>query len=404
MQLSLKIIFFASSFLFIINDFAQNSTEIVKDALIFAKKQESGKIVANHKLSLQPNNILNFRKIQYSFVKNKNSQIYPFHFAMNYIDSNSWLKQVFIDDVHHYFNSDSDTIKVRKYENLGKDLVTYIENMLNPLPYGQNKNYPFPTLEELDSNLVNCELLCIEKIATKNCYVIKIKSKINENPYFEYLTNEKTLWIEKNSKLLWRFETDLKYVLEGDTIQFFNETEFEEINLGKVIFDKEFQIPTNYAEKIIFPKPKTTLINIGEIAPEWQGENVDGEIVKLRDFKGKIIFLDFFFRGCTGCMQVMPDIISIYQKFKDRGLIVISIDPIDDILRFKDMKAWLEKKEMTQHVVFTDIQIANNYGVSAYPSYVLINEEGKVAWSLRGFEKDAEMKDVFEREILKILK
>jgi peroxiredoxin len=407
MRHTLKLLLISLCFLHGEICFTQNATNIVRDALIFAQKQEFGVVRAHHKVLVEPEDFHDDRKVDYLFYKNNSSKIYPYNFTIKFSDSIEWMKLIFKEDVHYYLKSASDTMSVRKYENIGDEFKSYIRNMLMPLPYGQTKNEPFPSREELDSNFVTCELLRSERIADKNCYVIRIKYKNNESNFYNYIANNKTVWIEKKSNLLWRFESDLHYVLEGDTIRYFNHIDFERIKLGKLseeFITNEFNIPNTYIEKIIYPKLKPSLIKSGEIAPEWIGKTIDGTEIKLSDFKDKIILLDFFFRGCTGCMQVMPDIIAISNKFKEDEIVVISIDPVDQVKNFKDMKAWLEKKEMTQHVVFTDSQVAKQYGVPAYPSYVLIDREGKIAWSFSGFEKNANMQDVFEREILKVQK
>jgi thiol-disulfide isomerase/thioredoxin len=60
-------------------------------------------------------------------------------------------------------------------------------------------------------------------------------------------------------------------------------------------------------------------------APDWQLNDVDGKPVKLSDFKGKVVTLDFWATWCPPCRAEIPGFVALQKKFADKGLSVIGV-------------------------------------------------------------------------------
>lgn len=130
---------------------------------------------------------------------------------------------------------------------------------------------------------------------------------------------------------------------------------------------------------------------IGQLAPEVSAETPEGKIIKLSDFKGKYVLLDFWASWCAPCRQENPNIVKVYQQFKGKNFTVLGFSLDDDKGKWQqaikaDNLNWTHISEMKQW----DSENARLYNVNAIPASFLINPEGKIiAKNLRGEELEA---------------
>ena len=139
-----------------------------------------------------------------------------------------------------------------------------------------------------------------------------------------------------------------------------------------------------YAANII----KWRTIAIGKTAPEFTQNDPDGKPVKLSDFRGKYLLLDFWASWCGPCRAENPHVVEAYNKYKDKNFTILSVS-----LDKEDAKeAWLaaiKKDNLTWNHV-SDLKFWKNevsvlYTIQAIPDNFLLNPEGKIiARGLRG--------------------
>lgn len=122
------------------------------------------------------------------------------------------------------------------------------------------------------------------------------------------------------------------------------------------------------------------------IAPDFEGMTPDGKILKLSEFKGKFVLIDFWASWCGPCRQENPNVVKIYNNYKAKGfeILGVSLDQEKD----KWISAISEDQLMWPHI--SDLKgwkssIAALYGVQGIPQNFLIDKEGKIiAKALRG--------------------
>jgi peroxiredoxin len=142
-----------------------------------------------------------------------------------------------------------------------------------------------------------------------------------------------------------------------------------------------------------------TIVRVGDTAPTLSMTTLEGQPIKLADFKGKTVLLDFWATWCSPCISDLPHLLEVYDKFgkrKDLVIIGVSLDLDEKVLR-----DFLKKRKMPWYHVYGQAggaqTAADRYGVNALPAVFVIGPDGKiVAIGLRGKEIVNKVKQVLE--------
>ena len=126
-------------------------------------------------------------------------------------------------------------------------------------------------------------------------------------------------------------------------------------------------------------------ISGGELAPDFVAETLDGSEFHLHDMKGDLVLLDFWASWCGPCRQSAPVIDSIYRELSDGypELRVIGINIGEDP---ETARRAAEELGITYTVVLDrDQTIAQEYGVTGIPHFVLLDTNRTILWRGEGF-------------------
>lgn len=113
-----------------------------------------------------------------------------------------------------------------------------------------------------------------------------------------------------------------------------------------------------------------------------------GNTHTLEDYKGKTIFLNFWATWCGPCKAELPDIQILYEKYKDSEDVVVLGVAAPDYGREVSEEGiieFLEEKEISYPVLMdTNRELFRGYGINAYPTTFMINEDGDVYGAIQG--------------------
>lgn len=143
---------------------------------------------------------------------------------------------------------------------------------------------------------------------------------------------------------------------------------------------------------------KLAALDKRQAAPDFSLKDASNTAVKLADYKGKVVLLNFWATWCHGCKQEIPWYIEFQKKYQGRGLAVIGVSMDDD--GWKVVKPFLKDKKMNYRVVIGNDGLGKKYGLGPMPLSVLIDRDGKVADSHSGVVD----RDSWESEIQALLR
>ncbi len=126
----------------------------------------------------------------------------------------------------------------------------------------------------------------------------------------------------------------------------------------------------------------------------------NGKTIKLTDLKNKIILLDFWYRGCLPCLKAIPDLIALQEEFKN-DLVIIGINDMDTKNDVNDYYSYKKVNYLSTYKLNTNI--SKKLKISAFPTTVIINQNGEVVSAESGFQKGT-FKKSLRKNIKKLIK
>ncbi len=103
----------------------------------------------------------------------------------------------------------------------------------------------------------------------------------------------------------------------------------------------------------------------------------NGQKLRLADYQGKVVLLNFWATWCPPCREEMPAMERLYQRYKDRGVVVLAVSV--DAEGGPVVAPFVKEQKFTFHVgVDPKMEMADRYGVRAIPSTFLVSKTGGV--------------------------
>jgi len=117
-------------------------------------------------------------------------------------------------------------------------------------------------------------------------------------------------------------------------------------------------------------------------AADFALTDASGKTVKLQDYRGKVVLLDFWATWCTGCKKEIPWFAEFEKTYGAKGLAVVGVSM--DEGGWKVLKPFLAETHVPYQILLGDDAMAQRYGIETMPDTFLIDQEGKVAAAYLG--------------------
>jgi len=131
-------------------------------------------------------------------------------------------------------------------------------------------------------------------------------------------------------------------------------------------------------------------------APDFSLKDADGKTVRLSDYKGKVVLLDFWATWCGPCKIEIPWFMDFERKHKDQGFSVLGVSMDDD--GWNAVKPFVNELGINYRIVIGNDSTAESYGgIDALPTTFLIDREGKIAAVHVGLASKSEIENGIEQ-------
>jgi DsbE subfamily thiol:disulfide oxidoreductase len=109
--------------------------------------------------------------------------------------------------------------------------------------------------------------------------------------------------------------------------------------------------------------------------PDFTLPDLTGKKAALKDFRGKLVLLNFWATWCLPCREEMPAMERLYQQYKSKGFVILAVDVKDER---KDALAFLKELKITYPVMLDpDGEVGLLYGAWGLPTTYLIGSKGE---------------------------
>jgi thiol-disulfide isomerase/thioredoxin len=138
---------------------------------------------------------------------------------------------------------------------------------------------------------------------------------------------------------------------------------------------------------------KTSFEDLGT-SPDFISKTIDGKPVKLSDFHGNVIFVNFWATWCGPCRKEIPDFISLQNEYNGK-LTIIGVSVDDSSV---PVKKFAEKNGINYPIVMNDSTISLIYGpIKGIPTTYIIDKDFKIRKKIVGLKSHEEFKSIIEQ-------
>ena len=127
-----------------------------------------------------------------------------------------------------------------------------------------------------------------------------------------------------------------------------------------------------------------TAVPTPDPAPDFTLEDIDAKKFSLKDYRGKVVLLNFWATWCPPCRRELPSMQRVYEHFKDRNFAVLALDQMEDVDQIFTYTGGLEVSPTFPVLFDKDSSVSRAYKVHGLPTTYLIDKKGYIRFRAIG--------------------
>ncbi|MEM9622319.1 MAG: TlpA disulfide reductase family protein [Pseudomonadota bacterium] len=133
-------------------------------------------------------------------------------------------------------------------------------------------------------------------------------------------------------------------------------------------------------------------VKVSEAAPDFTLKTLTGPNLRLEEYRGQVVLINFWASWCGPCRQEMPVLDRLHQRYEDTGFAVLGVNVEGEV---KPAKEIVDKTNVTFPVLIDEGQaVSELYDLEAMPSTVVVDRDGLVRYVHLGYKPGDEAKYV----------
>lgn len=120
---------------------------------------------------------------------------------------------------------------------------------------------------------------------------------------------------------------------------------------------------------------------VGKPAIDFSVTDIEGKTYSLTTLKNKVVVLNFWFVECKPCVMEIPELNELVEKYKTKNVVFLGLATNDKT----KIETFLQNKPFRYNIVPRSEAVANAYGITSFPTHVVINKEGNITYLESGY-------------------
>ena len=125
-------------------------------------------------------------------------------------------------------------------------------------------------------------------------------------------------------------------------------------------------------------------------APDFTLKSLSGKNIKLSEYRGSVVMINFWASWCGPCRQEMPALEQLYKRYQDLGFVILGVNTDDDPSKSRIL---LKDIKVSFPILYdTSNTIVKTYDVQAMPTTYLVDRNGNLRYVHKGYKPGYEVK------------
>ena len=147
-----------------------------------------------------------------------------------------------------------------------------------------------------------------------------------------------------------------------------------------------------FVAPVVVDNALASTVKISELAPDFTLKTLKGSNLRLEEYRGQVVLINFWASWCGPCRQEMPILDRLHKRYEDAGFAVLGVNVEGEISPAQKI---VDKTKVTFPVLIDEGQLVSElYQLEAMPSTVVVDRDGVVRYVHRGYKPGDEAKYV----------